>query len=100
MGPGEWESSANLYQAYRDWAGKDGELPILVVKALAGRLKKKGMEPAKRGGKRGWSGLSLGRRGPRGQCPILPHFRPAVLPARGRVLGRLDTFGRRFTRKS
>ncbi len=76
VGPGEWESSANLYQAYRDWAGNNGELPILVVKALAGRLKKKGMEPAKRGGKRGWSGLSLGRRDPRGQVSNL-----AALPS-------------------
>lgn len=68
LNPSHFTPNVDLYGAYRDWALENGEVPVLTQKALAPRLKKKGLSNNKKNkGQRGWWGLGLKTSGIIGQ---------------------------------
>jgi putative DNA primase/helicase len=62
--PNAWESSAELWQSWRDWATQAGEF-VGAQKAFSQKLVDRGSVPAKdpRGNKRGYRGAKLRRAG-------------------------------------
>jgi putative DNA primase/helicase len=56
---GAWVVTSELFASYLSWALLNGELPPLTQKAMALRLRKKGFEPKKLKGGRGWTGLRV-----------------------------------------
>ncbi len=64
LDPGAWTSSAALWSAYRDWAGKDGAIES--QRGLGLRVKDLGLSfewGGPRGKTRGWRGIRLGEDG-------------------------------------
>ena len=59
-----WVPSRKLFDSYAGWAQSNGEIPILTMKALTSRLKKKGFKDKKQQGQRGWFGLQVRPRSP------------------------------------
>ncbi len=50
-------SAADLYGALGLWWNRDDELPV--QKEFGGRLRAKGLQPFKKSGKSGWSGIAI-----------------------------------------
>ncbi|OPZ08656.1 MAG: hypothetical protein BWZ08_00994 [candidate division BRC1 bacterium ADurb.BinA292] len=59
--PSAWVTVKGLREAYEAWAKENGEKQqyLLSTRAFAERLKKRGCEPQKIGGKRCWTGIEL-----------------------------------------